>query len=129
MLAVRWSGAAIAKIVDLLLKNNLLAGDCARVKARLMYSWVEPKVAKDGVCVLLLEMWRFGVSLHGGQDRNDMSRRDRRSPLVPFSPLMKSAIRPDEETFFGGRGFSKGITDIRPKQEKVFSGGDDIEKT
>ncbi len=94
-----------------------------------MYGWLEPKVAKEGARVLLPETWGLRVSLHGGQDWDDVSGWDRKSPCVLFPPLMKSTIQLDEESLFGGWGFSKSVTDIRPIQVKVFSGSDGVEKS
>ncbi len=86
-----------------------------------MYGWLEPKVAKDGIRMLLLGTWGFWVALHGRQDQDDMAWRDRRPPLVPLPPLVKSAIRPDEEPLFGGGGATENALQMSDSKTRMFS--------
>ena len=115
------------KVVDLTFEEDELPINDPGVEAGFMNRWHEAQFLEDSVGMLFPKLWRLRMALHRGEDRDDLTRTERRAAFMLGPPLVERSIGANIEPLLGGRRLRKCVTDIQSKNEEILRGTHSLE--
>jgi hypothetical protein len=118
---------ANGEVVNLMFEEDVLPIDDPRVEAGFMNRWHEAQFLEDSVSMPFTKLWQLWMALHCGEDRDDLTRTERRAAFMLGPPLVERSIGANIEPLLGGRRLRKCVTDIQSKNEEILRGTHSLE--